>query len=97
MAYIGVFLALLYLYIGFKVALTPHEVTIGKLSNHFAQIYSGLIFGVALILASVGPFVLFGAQWPAMPVLIAIVVTSIVVIVLYYSKPATGSYGNVVV
>lgn len=97
MAYIGVLLAFVYLYFGFKAAFSPHRVAEGELSSLFAQLYSGLIFGVALILACVGPFVLFGAHWPAVPVLIAIVVVSVVVIVLFYGKPATRSQGNVVV
>jgi len=82
MAYLGIALAFVFLYHSFKVALTPHDTTVT--SNPFTQIYSGAIFGVALILACVGPFVLFGAQWPAMPLLILVVVASVVVIVLYY-------------
>jgi len=88
MAYIGVMLAFAYLYFAFKVALEPRDAGSEIFILPFAPLFSGAIFGVTMITVFVWPFVLFGAHWPAMSFLIAVVAASALPVLLFYWKPA---------
>lgn len=77
MAYIGIFLALVFLYGGYKKAFKPRETEWVLCVTPFAPIYVGTIFGTALLISTVGPFVLFGAAWPSIQVMATVMALSI--------------------
>ena len=87
MAYIGVVLAAMYLWVGWKVAMSSRAAGMQIYTLPLRPLFMGFILGLSVILAAVGPFVLFGASWPAVPVLMTIVVVAVAETVIYYWEP----------
>ena len=91
MAYLGIMLALIYVKIGFQIAIQPRPAGSVVYRNLFEVVAMGLIYGLSLLISTVGLFVLMGASLPAVQIMWVIMIASAVEMTLYYWNPVVDA------